>query len=193
MATHPPTLVLGPEDHGRALSAEEFAEAECVGPWRYERSEGRLVVMAPDGYEHQATSEPWRDRLVVYKLQHPEVVEHLFSNPWIKVDDGIDRIGDLGVYLRGAPEAGRGDDRLPDLVFEVVSPGTESRRRDYQEKRADYQRLGIHEYVIVDRFTRRITVVSRTPGGYQERVLTVGDDYTSPLLPGLAIPLAEVL
>jgi Uma2 family endonuclease len=78
-------------------------------------------------------------------------------------------------------------------MFEIVSPGRESHDRDYVEKRADYYRIGVREYVIIDRFVRRVTVLTHSPGGYEERVLTPPDTYTSPLLPGLVIPLAEVL
>ena len=85
MATHEPTveprLVLGPDDHGRVTSADEFAEAEFRGPWKYERVDGRLVVMASDGYRHQATSEPWRDHLVDYKRNRPDLVEARLLQP----------------------------------------------------------------------------------------------------------------
>ena len=77
-------------------------------------------------------------------------------------------------------------------MFEIVSPAATSRDRDYVKKRSEYERLGVKEYVIVDRFKKQVTVLTLTPGGYQEQVLTPADTYTSPLLPGLAIALAEV-
>ena len=40
-------LILGPEDAGRVVSAEEFASAEFVGAFKSERVGGRLTVMAP--------------------------------------------------------------------------------------------------------------------------------------------------
>ena len=49
MATQSTRLVLGPDDHGRPVSAEEFADAHYLEPWKYERVAGRLVVMPPDG------------------------------------------------------------------------------------------------------------------------------------------------
>src|SRR4051794_33463713 len=103
MATHSPeareALVLSPDDHGRHLSDEEFAEADYAEPWRYERVEGRLVVMSPEGQEHADTSEPWRDRLGAYKLEHPDRVRLVKSDAWVRVPGGTDRIGDIGVYL----------------------------------------------------------------------------------------------
>ncbi len=77
-------------------------------------------------------------------------------------------------------------------MFEIVSPGRMSRERDYIRKRADYHRFGVREYVVIDRRQRTVSVFRWEPAGYEETVLTAGDVYTSPLLPGLAVPLAEV-
>jgi Uma2 family endonuclease len=196
MATHEARsraqLELGPEDAGRVLSAEEFADAFYKEPWRYERVRGRLVVMAPDGGNHVRTTNPWLENLVVYKVNHPEVVELVVPNSWVRVDAGTDRIGDLGVYLAGDRAAKDIPDRVPEMMFETVSPGSRSRKRDYVEKRSEYERLGVKEYVVVDRSKKQVTVHVLAPGGYQVRVLTRADTYTSLLLPGLAIPLGEV-
>jgi Uma2 family endonuclease len=185
-------LTLGPDDAGRAVSAAEFARAIYQEPWRYEREQGRLVVMPPDGEDHVDTASPWLERLIGYRLDHPDVVQRVVPNAWVRVDRGTDRIGDLGVFLAGRRQPKKIPHRVPDLMFEIVSPGSTSRDRDYVEKRADYERLGVKEYVIIDRFKKQVTVHVRVRGRYQTRVLTTGDTYTSPLLPGLAIPLAEV-
>ena len=184
---------LGPEDEGRALSADEFAEAEYREPWRYERVDGRLIVMPPSGPGHREASEPLRDHLGAYRLAHPEIVRMVCSEAWVRRGELADRIGDIGVYLTRDDEPSIPPERAPDLMFEIVSPSAEDRRRDYVEKRADYEGLGIREYVIVDRFQRSVTVLTLAEGRYEERVLSASDFYTSPLLPGLAIPLAEVL
>ncbi len=194
MATHEirSQLELGPHDAGRPLTAEEFADADYEEPWRYERERGRLVVMAPDGGDHVETTDPWLEHLIVYRTHHREAVQLVVPNAWVRVDDGTDRIGDIGVFLAGDRGVNRIPDRVPDLMFEIVSPGRTSRNRDYIKKRSEYERLGVREYVIVDRFKKRVTVLTLGPGGYQEQVLSNSDTYTSPLLPGLAIPLAEV-
>ena len=192
MSTQKTILHLGKADHGRLVSSEEFAEATYDEPWKYERERGRLIVLAPSGEGHNNASEPWRDRMVVYKWNHPQIVQKVVSESWIRVDDGTDRIGDMGVYLVPEGPVGPIPDRVPDLMFEVVSPGKVSRQRDYIKKRAEYHRIGVREYVIIDRSRRTVTVLTHTPGGYDERVLTEAETYTSPLLPGLAIPLSEV-
>ncbi len=77
--------------------------------------------------------------------------------------------------------------------IEIVSAGWENRRRDYQEKRDEYERLGVREYVIVDRFDHLVTVFTLTDDHYAEQRLGPSDSYTSPQLPGLSISLQEVI
>ena len=197
MATQPTDtdnlLPLGKADHGRPTSAEEFAAATYEEPWTYERVGGRLVVMSPEGTGHVLQSEPWRDRLGAYALAHPKVVQAVVSQAWVRIDRDNARIGDIGVYLGGEPEALNIPDQVPDLMFEFVSPSRTDRLRDYVEKRADYQKAGVREYVIVDRFEKKLTVLTLADGSYRERTLTATDAYETPLLPGVLVRLAEVL
>ncbi len=197
MATHESRsraqLELGPNDAGRDLTSEEFADAIYEEPWRYERQRGRLIVMPPDGAGHVMTTSPWLNRLIVFRMAHPEIVQEVVPSAWVRVDDGTDRIGDIGVYLAHDPPTLNIPDQVPELMFEIVSPGRTSRQRDYVKKRAEYHKLGVLESVVVDRFKKQVTVLTHTPEGYREQVLTAGDIYDSPLLPGLAIALDEVL
>jgi Uma2 family endonuclease len=192
MATQQPVLVLGPGDHGRPVSDEEYLSAEFEEPWRYELVDGRLVVMSPNSEEHDDAAEPWRDHLVAYKLAHRDRVQKVVPEAWVRVGRGRYRIGDIGVYLVSERAVLRRPGRVPELMLEVVSPGRDSGERDYVEKRAEYHAIGILEYVIIDYLARRVTVLTHAPAGYEEHVLTGTDTYTSPLLPGLAIPLADV-
>jgi hypothetical protein len=135
MATAPKTVPqLGPDDDGRLLTAEEFAEADYAGPWKYERERGRLIVMPPDGPGHDDCSEPVRDLLGAYRIARPDVVEKVVSEAWVRVDAGTDRIGDIGVFLVGPRSAIPRPGRVPELMFEFVSPDRESRDRDYCEE-----------------------------------------------------------
>jgi len=83
----------------------------------------------------------------------------------------------------------------PDLVVEILSPGT--RRRDKGRKRAVYDREGVCEYWMVDPEARSITVLRRPrpDAGLTDvtvLVLVDGGVLNSPLFPGLRIPLREV-
>lgn len=195
MATGQISLHLGRGDDGRPLTAQEFADASYDEPWKYERVGGRLVVMYPDGQVHDIASEPWCDRLGMYRLAHLGVVDQIVSEAWVLIADQIDRIGDIGVFLQPAdgstppPRPGR----VPKLIFEIVSPGAKDRRRDYGEKKADYYDVGVREYVVIDRFDRKVTVFTHEAGGYAERVLSGSDVYETPLLPGFRVALDDVL
>ena len=194
MATHEPEtapLILGRQDEGRPVTADEFAAALFDEPWTYERVRGRLVVMSPEGKRHVRTSSPWLTRLIAYKIEHPGIVDEVVPQPWIRIDADNDRIGDLGVYLFHEGRDLDIPDQPPDLMFEIISPG--SRKRDYVEKRAEYHRAGIREYVVIDRGKQRVTVLTHDAGEYREQVLTRTDIYRSPLLPGFEVVLAEVL
>ncbi len=194
MATVPKTVPrLGPDDDGGILSAEEFAVADYLEPWKYERERGTLIVMPPDGPGHDRGSEPFRDYLGAYRLAHPDRVEEVVSEAWVRVDDGTDRIGDIGVFLVGPRSAIKRPERVPELMYEIVSPDRESRERDYVKKRREYRALGVLEYVIIDRTRHRATVQTAEPSGSRKRILRPDDVYETPLLPGLAIPLHEIL
>lgn len=83
----------------------------------------------------------------------------------------------------------------PDLVVEILSPGT--RRRDLGRKRAVYDRDGAREYWIVDPEARSITVLRRPRSDAGLTDVTVhalaGDDaLESPLFPGLKLRLRDV-
>ena len=192
MTTPRAAFVLGPADGGRPVTAEEFAEAEFEGPWRYEREGGALLVMSPEGQRHHDDSRPWRRALNRFWIEHPEVVEDVVQGAWIRVDGGTDRLGDIAVYRVSAHPVPPIPDRVPDLVFEIVSPDRDSRGRDYVIKPREYRRLGVREHVVIDRFRKRVTVFEHAAKGDRKRVLRPGDIYTTPLLPGLEIVLDEV-
>lgn len=188
-----PVLQLGVAEHDLKLSREDFAEAQFEEPWRYERVKGRLSVMSPAGPDHQRPNNLIRDYLGAYKLAHPEIVDCVFSEAWIAVDRGTDRIADIGVYLQSSQSSSMKPDQAPDLAFEIVSGGGEDRERDYVDKRAEYLQMGVREYVIVGCFEQRVTVLRRTHGRVVETHLGPANTYTTPLLPGLEIPLADVI
>jgi Uma2 family endonuclease len=160
MATHRPILTLGPNDNGRVVSADEFAEADYVEPWIYERVDGRLVVMSPEGRRHVADTRPWRKALSAYWAEHPDFVEDFVVQAWLRVDEGTDRIGDIGVYLVGDASLAPVPDRAPDIMLEAVSPGAESRDRDYVRKRVDYHKQRVREYVIINGEEEQVVVLS---------------------------------
>ena len=177
---------------GNAVSEEDYLAAEFEEPWRYELVDGRLSVLSPNSEDHCDAHEVWRDRFVAYKLAQPDRVEKVVTEAWLRIHGKTYRIGDLGVFLRGERSATRRPERVPEIMFEFVSPGRDSRDRDYVQKRADYHRVGVLEYVIVDPEARSVLVLTHQPNGYDEVSLALDCVYSTPLLPGLAIAIAEV-
>lgn len=81
----------------------------------------------------------------------------------------------------------------PDLVIEILSETT--RRTDEVIKRKQYERFGVSEYWIVDPELETVKVHRLTGQGFQraaELAKESGDTLTTPLLPGLQLPLAAI-
>jgi Uma2 family endonuclease len=76
----------------------------------------------------------------------------------------------------------------PDLMVEILSRGQVNTRRDRVLKLAQYDRFGVGEYWIVDRFARTVEVYRRDADERLTLAQTLGADATlaSPLLPGFA-------
>jgi Uma2 family endonuclease len=82
---------------------------------------------------------------------------------------------------------------VPELVIEIASKGT--RKRDETIKRRLYERCGVSEYWIVDPEIDVIRVYRRGGNTFErpaELSREAGDVLTTSLLPGLAMPLAQV-
>jgi Uma2 family endonuclease len=70
----------------------------------------------------------------------------------------------------------------PQLVVEVVSPGTENIKRDYRYKKSQYEARGIDEYWIIDPIEQKVTVLERVEGLYESQVFTEEQVINSPFL-----------
>jgi len=82
---------------------------------------------------------------------------------------------------------------VPDLVVEILSPS--NRRYDEVTKRDLYDRMGVPEYWIVDSDAETVKVFRRDGERFgRPQLLSTRDEDVlgSPLLPGLAIPLAAL-
>ncbi|HZO24572.1 MAG TPA: Uma2 family endonuclease [Chloroflexota bacterium] len=79
----------------------------------------------------------------------------------------------------------------PELVVEVLSPGSSNVRRDREIKLALYSRRGVEEYWIVD-WRRQTVEIYRREQATLRLVATLGNEdmLTSPLLPDFASPIA---
>jgi Uma2 family endonuclease len=179
-------------------------------PWTY----ADLVALPDDQLRHElidgerfVTPSPATGHQIILmnliRLLLPYLDEHrlgqLLSAPFdIKFSLFTVLVPDL-VYFTAERFARVVNDRhataAPDLVVEILSPGT--RRRDKGRKRAVYDREGVCEYWIADPEAQSITALRRPhPHAGLADVITAtlaaGDVLESPLLPGLRIPLRDV-
>ena len=192
MATVTTPLRIGPADRGRAMTLEEFLDADVKEGYRYELARGVLEV-------NQVANDPHGDvvcnlyrGVARYDERHPGMI-HSFGGgsefQFIIPGLASGRNPDLGVVLRGAPRDWRGR-RLPALAAEVVSRG--SITRDYQAKREEYLAYGLLEYWIVDPMERKVTVLTRRGDIWSEAVFRGDQVIASLVLPGFATTVAEL-
>ncbi len=79
----------------------------------------------------------------------------------------------------------------PDLVIEILSPGTENKDRNHKQKL--YGKFNVPEYWIVSPQGRTIEQYSLQEGKMTLRnVFTIQDVLTTKLLPGFELPVARV-
>ena len=152
---------------------------------RYELVEGELLVSTAPGLTHQRVSMNLSIILAMYFAQHP--IGEVLATPGIVFDIHNGVIPDLVVVLnerRDAITAGERFIDAPDIVIEIVSPGTENMRRDRIMKRQVYGKFGVNEYWVVDPQTRTVEVY-REQDEKLELAITLadGDELRTAVLP----------
>jgi Uma2 family endonuclease len=183
-------LRIGPADHGRAITLEEFREAEEEPGYLYELARGVLEVGEVPGDEHGQIIDNLHEAFSNFRRGHPGLIRRIAHGSDLRViipELESDRHPDLALVFFRANLNSRGR-QIPALVCEVVSPGTRARRRDYEEKAEEFLTLGIGEYWIVDPSNKMVTILElrsdRGAPAWSERVFKGDEVITSTLLPG---------
>jgi Uma2 family endonuclease len=196
MSTTPTRLRIGPADHGRRMTLDEFREADEEPGYLYELARGVLEVSEIPGDSHGQIVHNIHEVFSLYNRDNPGLilrVGHGSDVRFIIPDLISDRHPDLAIIFKGADLDDRGRQRAA-LAVEVVSPGSKARRRDYEEKREEYLLVGLREYWIVDPKIGQVTVLSRVEGpdgpAWVERAFTRDEAIGSDLLPGLQAEVA---
>lgn len=183
--------IIGPQDHGRRMTLEEFDSADAAEGYRYELGQGVVIVVDVPNPRHLRQFAAIRRQFGKYEAEHPDRIYVVAGGGEAKIllaGAASERHPDLAIYSQPPPE---GPDiwstYIPDLVVEIVSPGSE--QRDYVEKREEYFDFGVKEYWIVDEAKDQMLVLRRSRGQWVEKVVRPGEAYESPLYPGLKIDL----
>lgn len=185
---------IGPADHGRRMSLDDFEHAEGQEGYLYELGRGEIVVSDVPNRLHLWQLIALRNALFFYQAANPGRIHSVLGGAECKLllpTFQSKRHPDLTVYRTNPP-----DDPndwihwVPDIVVEVVSPG--SHARDYEEKRDEYLQLGVREYWVVDGDVQEILVLQRSGVQWRERRLRPPRVLRTRLLPGFAVPVASV-
>ena len=183
---------IGLADHGRAMTLEEFREAEAEPGYRYELARGVLEVTIVPNEPHGLVVCNLYRVVARYEQAHPRVIYRYGGGSEFRIwlpEMISGRNPDLTIVLQDSPRDLRRL-RIPALVAEVVSRS--SGDRDYRVKREEYLACGLLEYWIVDLATRKLTVLVRDGNAWVESVLSHDQVITSHVLPGLTATAAEL-
>ena len=162
---------------------------------RHELIDGEHYVTPSPKIPHQRVSGTLCGLIWSYLETHP--IGEVFHAPFDVVFSMFDVVEPDLLYISQAraatvltPDNVKG---TPELVVEIASKGT--RKRDDTIKRRLYERAGVTEYWFVDPNTDVIRIYRREGARFGrplELSRAAGDVLTTPLLPGLAMPLARI-
>ena len=162
---------------------------------RYEIINGELFVTRAPHWGHQKAANRIANALDTWSL-NTELGETV-PTPGIIFTDADNVIPDVVWISQGRlavslNEAGHLT-AAPELIVEVLSPGTENERRDRETKLKLYATRGVQEYWIVDWQLQQVEVYRRQQAMLNLVVtLLSNDELTSPLLPEFWCPVSRL-
>lgn len=188
---------LGPADHGRPMTLEEFIAAPSTEGYHYELIDGKLYVSPLPNLPEDRVEEWIYFKLKLYSHYHPEIINHTTNKARVFVP-GSRRVTapepDVAAYRNfplALPFASvRWQDVSPVLVVEVLS--LDDPDKDLVRNVELYLQVpSIKEYWLFD--TRddpeqlRLQVRRRYGGRWRLSEFGPGDTYTTKLLPDFTL------
>ena len=161
---------------------------------RHEIIDGEHFVTPSPNMKHQRVATRLTIALGRYLVDHR--IGEVFAAPFDVVLSDLDVVEPDLLYISRERADVLTDKHVrgaPDLVVEILSPGT--RRTDEVTKRKLYEAFGVREYWIVDPELDTIKVYRHVDGAFTraaELSAEGGDLLTTPLLPGCSVPLSEL-
>jgi len=162
---------------------------------RHELIDGEHYVTPSPNTRHQRISGNLHLLIGTWLEDHP--IGRVFYAPYDVVFSAFDVVEPDLLYLSNeraaqvlTPLHAKG---VPELVIEIGSKGT--RKRDETIKRRLYERAGVSEYWIVDPMIDAIRLYRREDDRFGTPLAMsreAGDVLTTPLLPGLDLPLVRI-
>ncbi len=161
---------------------------------RHEIIDGDHYVTPSPNTKHQTVSFNLTVLVGTYLQHHP--IGAVFTAPFDVVFSDLSVVEPDLLYISRERANILTDQHVrgaPDLVVEILSPGT--RKTDEVTKRKLYERFDVQEYWVIDPELETIKVYRRGDGGFvraAELAAEAGDIVTTPLLPECSISLAEL-
>lgn len=158
---------------------------------RHEIIDGDHYVTPSPNTKHQRVSKRLLVALANHLEQHP--VGEVYAAPFDVVLSELDVVEPDLLYISRERSGVLTEQHVrgaPDLVVEILSPGT--RRTDEVTKRKLYERFGVAEYWVVDPELDAIKIYRRNGERFTrvaELSAGAGDEITTPLLPGFSAAL----
>ena len=171
-----------------AFREMDFPEGEdCI----YELLNDTIVKRTSPSLAHQRVSRRLTYLLEKFLLENP--VGEFFCAPTdVTFDETVGIVPDLSVISKARDFILFNDDYVagtPDIIFEIISPGTA--RRDRTEKKALYERFAVGEYWLVDPVNQTIEIFFFEANAYRlDQFLEMEGSAQSRKLPGFEVDLA---
>ena len=160
---------------------------------RYEIIEGELYMSKQPHWHHQTTCGNAYFKLKVWNEIHGKGFATIA--PGIIFDDDDDVAPDVVWISKERMALAWNKGKLtaaPELVVEVLSPGSQNAKRDREAKLKLYSRRGASEYWIIDWMRRTVEVYRRENGAlHLVETLFVNDYLETPLLEGFKCKVSE--
>ncbi len=192
-------LKIGPADHGRPMTLEEFEKGDYEEGFQYELIDGRLYVSPKPNAPHGRVELWVRRKLELYSDDHPEVINYVHPAARVFVPDRPEATvpePDVTAYRDWPHDRPIKDlqwqDVSPILVVEVVSEDDPD--KDLVRNVALYLQVPtIKEYWAID--ARKdpdqptMRVYRRSGKRWKIIDLAYGATYTTRLLPGFTLTI----
>ncbi len=180
---------------GLRLTVEEFMELDDTDDRRkMELDDGVLYIMPRPRIVHNFAQIQFARYFANYRdfTDGPAIQMHTDVIVALSLDRRRLYAPDVTIILPGNPcvVGERMVEGAPDIVIEILSS---DRNRDLVRKRQVYAEAGIPHYWLCDLRQDTLTLLELRNGVYEEQAtLTAAETLTTPLLPGFAIPLADI-
>ena len=161
---------------------------------RYELIEGELYVSRAPGIPHQLVLGNLQAELFNYLRENP--IGRVVIGPGAVFSKYNSVIPDI-VFVRNERwstiVSKHRFNAAPDLVIEIVSPGSANHTRDFNLKLTLYGKYHVPEYWVVDGWCRSLIIFRLEVSTLREVArLSESDTIESPLFPGLSLQISEV-